>query len=92
MYDRQEIFKKYIQKKAEELNDICKSLGVVSFMSFCVKDDGTKTEYENYIYGSKSNNIRLTEDHIRGHVNVANGFVTVPPSDDTDADEYLGFD
>ena len=43
MYNRQDVFKKHIQKKAEELNDLCKTLGVVSFMSFAVKDNGVST-------------------------------------------------
>ena len=55
MYNRQDVFKKHIQKKAEELNDLCKTLGVVSFMSFAVKDNGVSTDYKNYIYGSTSN-------------------------------------
>ena len=55
MYDKQEVFKKHVQKKADELNDLCKSLGIVSFMSFAVKDDGKTTDYKNYIYGSASN-------------------------------------
>ena len=89
MYDRQEVFKKQIQKKAEELNDICKSLGIVSFMSFCIKDDGEKTTYQNYMHGSVSNGIRLTEDQIRGHINVANGFATIPPDNGADIDDYM---
>ena len=40
MYDKQEVFKKHVQKKADELNDLCKSLGIVSFMSFAVMDVG----------------------------------------------------
>ena len=47
MYNRQDVFKKHIQKKAEELNELCKQLGVVSFMSFAVKDCGNETEYKN---------------------------------------------
>ncbi len=70
MYNRQDVFKKHIQKKAEELNDLCKTLGVVSFMSFAIKDNGVSTDYKNYIYGSTSNGIRLSNDQIRGHVNV----------------------
>ena len=66
MYNRQDVFKKHIQKKAEELNDLCKTLGVVSFMSFAIKDN-----------------------QIRGHVNVSNGFQTVPPGDNIDADDYM---
>lgn len=89
MYNRQDVFKKHIQKKAEEVNDLCKTLGVVSFMSFAVKDNGVSTDYKNYIYGSTSNGIRLSNDQIRGHVNVSNGFQTVPPGDNIDADDYM---
>ncbi len=89
MYNRQDVFKKHIQKKAEELNELCKQLGVVSFMSFAVKDCDNETEYKNYIYGSTSNGIRLSNDQIRGHVNVSNGFQTVPPGDNIDADDYM---
>ena len=78
MYNRQDVFKKHIQKKAEELNDLCKTLGVVSFMSFAVKDNGVSTDYKNYIYGSTSNGIRLSND-----------FQTVPPGDNIDADDYM---
>ena len=76
MYNRQDVFKNHIQKNAEELNELCKQLGVV-------------TEYKNYIYGSTSNGIRLNVDHIRHHVNVANGFMTVPPADNPDLDNYM---
>ena len=31
----------------------------------------------------------LTLDHIRHHVNVANGFMTVPPADNPDLDNYM---
>lgn len=89
MYDRQEVFKKHIQKKAEEINNLCKSLGIASFMSFCIKDDGVNTDYQNYVYGSTSSGIRLADDQIRGHINVSNGFMTVPPGDNMDMDEYL---
>ena len=89
MYNRQEIFKKYIQKKAEELNELCKTMNIPSFMSFVVKDDGKQTDYKNYIYGSASNGIYLSDDQIRGHVNVANGFQTMPPVDTTDMDDYM---
>ena len=89
MYNRQDVFKKHIQKKAEELNELCKQLGVVSFMSFAVKDCDNETEYKNYIYGSASNGIHLNVDHIRHHVNVANGFMTVPPADNPDLDNYI---
>lgn len=89
MYDRQELFKKHIQKKAEEINELCKTFGIVSFMSFCIKDNDKKTEYKNYICGSTSNGVHLADDQIRGHVNVANGFLTVPQTQETGMDDYM---
>ena len=29
MYDRQELFKKHVQKKVEEVNELCKTFGIV---------------------------------------------------------------
>lgn len=90
MYDRVNVYEKHIKKKAMELNELCQSLGIVSFMSFCVYDDNQNTEYKNFIYGSASNGIKLSDDQIRGHINVANGFQTVPPGETLDFDEYIG--
>ncbi len=92
MYDRTNVYEKHIKKKAIELNELCKSLGVVSFMSFCVNDDNHNTEYKNFIYGSTSNGIKLSDDQIRGHINVANGFQTVPPNETIDFDSYIACD
>ncbi len=92
MYDKQQVFKTHIKKKAEELNELCKTLGVASFMTFCVKDDGVNTTYQNYIYGSASNKIKLVDDQICRHVNVSNGFTTLPPDGNLDIDDYMGED
>lgn len=88
MYDRTEVFNLYIKEKAEEINNLCKSLGIISFMSFCTKGSETETEYKNYVCGSMSNGIRLKDDQIRHHINVANGFVTIPPGNNSDDFDY----
>lgn len=88
MYDRKDAFEKSVEGRAEELIDVCGKLGISSFMTFCVGDDGKKTSYKNYMYGSASNGIHLTDDQITRHVNVANGFYTVPPFGDPDLDSY----
>lgn len=86
MYDRQEVYDKHIKKKANELNELCKSLGIASFMSFCTYGSEKSTEYHNFINGSSSNGIYLSDDQITKHVNVANGFLTVPPDGRNDFD------
>lgn len=89
MYDKKDLFASRFQSKAEELAALCTQSGVPCFMTFCVYDDGRHTEYKNYISGSASNGIRLAEDHICNHVNVANGFRTVAPYDDFDEEAYM---
>ena len=95
MYNREEAFEKYIRKKAEELLDLCGQHGIPTFMTFCVRDEGKGTNYENYdnyknyMYGSASNGIRLNDDQILRHVNVANGFTTSPPGNNEDLDNYF---
>lgn len=89
MYDRTEIYKKHIEQKAIELNEMCKAYGVAMFMSFCVKDDGTKTDYQNFVNGSASNGFKFVDDRLRRHINVANGFETVPPDEETSIDDYM---
>lgn len=80
MYNKKEIFEKEIEQKASELYHLCQRKGVVCFMSFCISDNEKETKYQNYMFGSRSNNIRLTDDQIRHHINVANGFETIPPN------------
>lgn len=93
MYDRQEVYEKHVKKKAKELDELCKTLGISAFMSFCVKDDKTNTEYHNFINGSISNGVYLTDDQITKHVNVANGFMVIPPENtDSFDDEEEDFD
>lgn len=92
MYDRKEIYEKNIKKLAEEIYEICKSYGVATFLTFCVYDDGNSTEYKNFINGSKSNGFIFKDDRIRKHINVANGFATVPPDEEMSIDEYMDID
>ena len=92
MYDRNEIYDKHIKKLANELNETCKAFGIASFMSFCVYDNGRDTEYKNFVNGSTSNGFILTDDRIRKHINVANGFETVPPDEEVSIDDYMDAD
>lgn len=89
MYDRTEIYKKHIEQKAMELTEVCKTYGVAAFMTFCVKDDGTQTEYKNFVNGSVSNGFKFADDRLRRHINVANGFETVPPDEEISIDDYM---
>ena len=92
---------KYAPDETKERLDLCRTALIACMKEyertlkkkdsadFAVKDNGVSTDYKNYIYGSTSNGIRLSNDQIRGHVNVSNGFQTVPPGDNIDADDYM---
>ena len=87
MENKNIIFDEKIKPKIDEINQICSVYGVPYFASFCLLDSKEGTIYENYMYGSISNGIHLKDDQIRKHINVANGFYTVPPHS---ANEDLG--
>ncbi len=87
MYDRKEVYEKHIKKRAKELNDYCKSMGIASFMTFCVSDNDRSTEYKNFVNGSISNGLNLSDDQIIKHINVANGFDTIPQENSSVFDE-----
>ena len=87
MENKGTIFNEKIKPKMDELNQICAVYSLPYFASFCISDGKEGTTYENYMYGSISNGIHLRDDQIRKHINVANGFYTVPPHS---ANEDLG--
>lgn len=91
MYNKKDVFKEKIEKKANDLNELCRTFGIPAFMTFALYDNPRtkKTEYKNYISGSASNRIKLTDDQLARHINVANGFNTTPPNDNIDIDSYM---
>lgn len=70
-----------IDSKLKELLELCQIYKVPMFASVAVKNDETGTEYKNITYGTSSNFIQLTDDQIKRHILVANGFCTVPQRD-----------
>ena len=95
MDSKVDIFNEHIKEKAEELKDACVVFGVPFFLSICIDDSDKKTTYKNYMNGSVSNGIKLHDDQIKKHINVANGFYTVPPQTgektmDDMVDEMMG--
>lgn len=79
MNSKVKVFNEYVREKIEEVNALCDMYGIPFFASFCIDDNKETSVYENYMFGSTSNGIQLKDDRIRKHINVANGFYTVPP-------------
>ena len=80
-FNNTKFFDKIISDKAQEIKKLCEDAKIPFFMCFCVENNEKTTKYKNYIFGAVSAGIRLTDDRITGHINVANGFKTVPSSE-----------
>ena len=80
MVNVKNIFEEELRKRVEGIINTCSMYGIPCFMTFCVSDSEEEgSEFRNFIYGSVSNGIKLQDDQIAKHINVANGFETIPP-------------
>lgn len=70
--------KKAIDKKLEELLELCRIHRVPMFTSIAIGNSEEGTEYNNVTYNSPSHGIELKDDQIRKHILVSNGFDVVP--------------
>ena len=67
-----------MKSKMKEILSICQIYRVPCYMSFVTNDNKNGTDYTNVVYGTKCNNIHLTDDQIEKHILIANGFAAVP--------------
>lgn len=88
MFDRKNDFKEHVLPLVEQINRICSFFKIPYFYTFCVEDDGKNTTYYNSVGGSVSAGIQLTEDQIVKHLNVANGFDTIPQRSSANFDDF----
>lgn len=84
MYDKKNLFDDMVRPAIEQIIQLCALHRIPCFMSFCVKDDGKTSTYANYMNSSVSNGICLTDDQIMKHINVCNGFSTIPSFEKSD--------
>ena len=77
-FDKKEIYEDFVEEKILELVRLCNQHKLPFFMTVAVANDDNHTEYKSNMYASATNDIMLSEDHFPKHVNVLNGFETVP--------------
>lgn len=63
-----------VEKKLQDVLSICQIYRIPFFATFAASD----SEWKNYAYSATANNIPLSDDQIRRHMLVANGFEVVP--------------
>lgn len=85
---------KEIKARLKSLLEICQICRVPMFASVALANSETETQYENIVYGGQSHIVTLTDDKIRKHMLISNGFEAVPARDvvSIDMNEVMDFD
>lgn len=71
-----------INKKLNELLELCQIYKIPMFASVALENDMSHTKYKNIMFGGVVHGINLKEDHIQNHILIANGFKAVPPREE----------
>lgn len=82
MFDHLKEYETEIEPLLKKAYDICNLYRIPFFAAACVGDSNNSTEYRNFVLSPASAERTLKDDRITGHINVANGFDTVPPRKD----------
>ena len=78
VFDKTEIYENEILPVVAHLRQLCSMNEIPMFLSIAVKNDESGTEYRNDMISAVSTGIVLKDEHLTNHVNVINGFETVP--------------
>ena len=78
--------KKEIKEAMEKLVLTCQQYRAPVFIWVAMDDNGEETTYENAVFSAKTHGIQLSDDQIRKHILVADGFAVVPPRDRLEID------
>lgn len=79
VYNKSDVFDTQIKDLIEQIQQICKKENIPFFFSAAVENNVADTKYEVYALTATPMELSLAEDDIVKHINVFNGFDTVPP-------------
>lgn len=77
VYLKKDFYEEKIKNKVKDIEEICKVEKIPYFMTFAISNDNNKTEYATSTSGIDIN-APLSDDKIVRHINVMNGFSTIP--------------
>lgn len=77
-YNKETNYNEKIKEKVDSLLLACRVEGIPCFVSVAVANDNKKTLYKSDSITPNSLKVKLTDDKISSHINVLNGFKTVP--------------
>ena len=85
-YDKTEIYEEKIKDKMEELAKICRDNDIPFFLTCCIKNTDSDSVYKTQASSPETYGYSISKNHFEHHVNVMNGFTTMPES------SRLGYD
>lgn len=80
-YNNEKVYKDTIKEQVSELIMKCRIAKIPCFISIAVGNTSDSTAYINEAVTPNSLGVKLTDDKISQHINVMNGFKTVPYSE-----------
>ena len=73
--------KEQIESRLRDLLEVCQLYGVPVYATAAIENNEEDTVYNRIIYSAQAHQMKLTNDQIRKHMLVANGFEVVAPRD-----------
>lgn len=71
-----------VERALRSLMEVCQTHRLPMFATVTVENTEAGTEYARIVYGAASHGVRLTDDQIRHHILIADGFHAVPERED----------
>lgn len=75
-----------VELKLRSLLETCQTYHTPMFAAVAIANTETGTEYNRVVYGAGSHAVELSDDQIRRHILIADGFHAVPEREDMTID------
>jgi hypothetical protein len=81
-FDKSAAYKSHIEPLVTELVRQCTIYNIPMFVTCCVRNDETKTEFKNQAVAPDAHELNLADDNIQKHMCIQLGFDTIYRSED----------
>lgn len=78
-YNNTKKYEQEIEPLVKQIVEKCNDLKIPMFFTFAVADNNRETTYRSRMVDAEFLGLELTDDKIRDHLNVMNGFTTIYP-------------
>lgn len=77
-FDKRKVYEEQIKEKVSELKELCTINDIPFFFTACVANDDEKAIYVSEGITPESYGFSISDNCFTNHINVSNGFDTVP--------------